>query len=212
MGVRALVKDRRRVRRSPGPAGAIWEWLGRAPVEEARGGLGMASMLEPEGLVAARRAAANCLGPQENAGQGPGQEWCYLRHIAAVCPPNKQNLIAMVKDKGLHSAQSNKIVNNTQSVPPFDKAGEGSEKDQRGQSEEQPVCTPLMAYSMEAITSIRAELATKKDSVVIEVNLLRADLCGVADRMTATESNVGELQQEVSTLGDTVSSLTKLTM
>ncbi|KAJ1116779.1 hypothetical protein NDU88_004985 [Pleurodeles waltl] len=73
-GAGAWVEDRRCVRRSTDPAGIIWRGLGRAPVKVETGGWGLVSILEPEGLLDDRRAAATRPSPQENTGRGPGQE------------------------------------------------------------------------------------------------------------------------------------------
>ncbi|KAJ1161856.1 hypothetical protein NDU88_002337 [Pleurodeles waltl] len=53
---------------------------------------------------------------------------------------------------------------------------------------------------MEAIKATPTELATKLDLVAIDVNRLRVDLRGVADCVTTTETNVGELQQEMAAI------------
>ncbi|KAJ1155894.1 hypothetical protein NDU88_008619 [Pleurodeles waltl] len=65
---------------------------------------------------------------------------------------------------------------------------------------------------MEAITRTHMELASKTYMIAIDINILQAVMLKVVDRVTVTEDNVGELQQEVATLKDTVSSLQKLSV
>ncbi|KAJ1162555.1 hypothetical protein NDU88_003023 [Pleurodeles waltl] len=86
----------------------------------------------------------------------------------------------------------------------MEKTGERSLTDQGVQINEQSSPALSLADLMEAIKGTPTELTTKIDLVAIDVNLLRVDLRGVVDRVTTTETNVGELQQEMVTLRDII--------
>ncbi|KAJ1176669.1 hypothetical protein NDU88_001938 [Pleurodeles waltl] len=86
----------------------------------------------------------------------------------------------------------------------MDKAGERSLIDQGTWPDDQIRHATSLAKLMEAIKCARTELATKIDSVAINVNLLTLDLRGVSHRITVMEANMGELQLEVATLRETV--------
>ncbi|KAJ1210156.1 hypothetical protein NDU88_005524 [Pleurodeles waltl] len=70
--------------------------------------------------------------------------------------------------------------------------------------------TLSLADAVKQLRGTRSELATKIDSIVIYLNLQQIDLRNVAKRVTTTEGNVGELQQEVAMLKQAVITLQKL--
>ncbi|KAJ1089422.1 hypothetical protein NDU88_002573 [Pleurodeles waltl] len=100
----------------------------------------------------------------------------------------------MVKNKALRQSQTNKISN-------YMKAAVVKEITEEARTNNRQDCTPShitqgqpLSDVMEAIKGYRSELVTKIDLIATDVNLLRADLYEVADRVTTTEENFGTLQ------------------
>ncbi|KAJ1142273.1 hypothetical protein NDU88_008600 [Pleurodeles waltl] len=59
---------------------------------------------------------------------------------------------------------------------------------------------PLKAVLLVAIHGTRTALKSKIETVALEVNLLRTDLCKVFDRVRVAEGTIGKLQAEVAGL------------
>ncbi|KAJ1165634.1 hypothetical protein NDU88_006053 [Pleurodeles waltl] len=53
---------------------------------------------------------------------------------------------------------------------------------------------PSLREIMEAIQALRNNIESKIDAVTLDVNLLRADLCEVTDKVTTAEGQINGLQ------------------
>ncbi|KAJ1112681.1 hypothetical protein NDU88_000942 [Pleurodeles waltl] len=94
--------------------------------------------------------------------------------------------VAMMKDKVRKSAQVNKIVNYTHSLP-FDKPEEVPQGDPEDWVDAQTADGPSLSDLMDAIKGSWTEMVAKLGSVAINVNLFRTDLRKVADRVKETK-------------------------
>ncbi|KAJ1173426.1 hypothetical protein NDU88_005261 [Pleurodeles waltl] len=99
----------------------------------------------------------------------------------------------MGKDKGGRQSQANKIVNYEQVTHGKDRTHINTPDDTLGTVESCDPQDPSMSDILNEIKGTRTELVTKIDTVAVDVTLLRATLCKVAERVKEAEDAMGVL-------------------
>ncbi|KAJ1092917.1 hypothetical protein NDU88_006027 [Pleurodeles waltl] len=101
----------------------------------------------------------------------------------------------MVRAKGRHTQQTNKMENHTKMRRPDDsEAARGAGEMHNRGSERVPPRKPLLREIMAAIHDLKGSLEPRLDAVAIDVGLLRADLQKVSDKVSTTETDIAHPQ------------------
>ncbi|KAJ1102247.1 hypothetical protein NDU88_007299 [Pleurodeles waltl] len=111
----------------------------------------------------------------------------------------------MGRNQGLQTAQTNNLDKYNVQMKTA-----GTERNKSAPAKEASDSgDPLLQEIMKAIQSLKGTIESKIDALTIDVNLLRADLRKVTDKVTTAESKINRLQAVTKRLENQVQELTK---